>query len=156
MPHTLGWFLIFFEYWFRLSINGVVQCSMMMHMSFVPPIKSTFDCLLLVCIVVNPFPPKSLLPLAFAQWVGSRVRVGESKLTKGGLTLSIMLKTPLGGGASGREGHGRKNQGGKGNGKGSMSGKPPRQCGRKMDAHILENIVQAYYEGTPAQVKHMI
>ena len=59
--------------------------------------------------------------------------VGESRLTKGGLTSSIMVKTPLSGSAYGYGCRGRKNQGGKGNEKGSTFGKPPHQCGRKMD-----------------------
>lgn len=130
-PHTLGQFMFSSKYWFRLSIHDVLQCSTVMPISFDPSIKSKFYFLLISCIVVNLGPSKSLLPLASTQCVASRVWVGDSKLTKGGLTSSIIVKNPPGVGSSGRKGCDRKNQGGKGNEIGSMSRNPPRQCGRK-------------------------
>ena len=60
-----------------------------------------------------------------------------------------MEKNPLGGGTSSHEGHGHKNQGGKGKETGSTSGKTLCHHGRKINAEILHNTIQAYYVVTP-------
>lgn len=69
------------------------------------------------------------------------------------IKINTMVHSTCSAITSGNEERGRGRQKGNGSGSGSSSARPPGRSGRRTYAQIIQEAIEAYNVGTPAQVK---